>query len=161
MSNLWDQLGVPHKGWRCVNVIDMEEAIETCEMCGHENIRYVHYMQNHDYPEELGVGCVCAEKMTGDYVNPKLKEKRLKSRAGRKARWLSRKWKTSRNGNPYLKVDGVHIVIFVFKHGWKKGKFGYKVDDIWGDRAYETVEETQLASFDDFWKLINEDEGSD
>lgn len=157
MTNLWDKPGVPHKGWRCVDVADMEEAVETCEMCGHENIRYVHYMKHYDHPDTLGVGCVCAQKMTGDYVNPKAREKKLRSRAGRKARWLSRRWKISRKGNPYLRVDGVHIVIFPYKKGARKGKWGFKIDEEFSQKGYDTIEEAKLASFDGFWELVNDD----
>ena len=49
-GNRWDQPGVPHKGWHCVDVVDLradgESADETdyatCQMCGNEKIRYVH-----------------------------------------------------------------------------------------------------------------------
>ena len=72
----WNKPGLPHKGWTCVDVIDLAEGIdetesipyEQCEMCGNEKIRYAHVMSHPDYPDEIYVGCVCAEKMTGDYV---------------------------------------------------------------------------------------------
>lgn len=48
----WDQPGVPHKGWHCVDVVDLradggpadEIDYATCQMCGNEKIRYVHVM---------------------------------------------------------------------------------------------------------------------
>jgi len=157
MPNLWDQPEVPHKGWQWVNTEDLEEASETCQMCGHENIRYVHYMQHQDYSDTLGVGCVCAEKMSGDYTNPKLREKKLISKMGRKQRWKSRKWNLSRNGNLYLKVEGIIIICFQFKNGNKAGKWGYKVNDAFGKNSYNDVSEAQIASFEDFWKLKDGD----
>ena len=48
-----------------------EIPYEQYEMCGNERIRFVHLMQHPDYPHELRVGCVCAEKMSDDYVNPR------------------------------------------------------------------------------------------
>ena len=74
-GNRWDQPGVPHKGWRCVDVVDLradgESADETdyatCQMCGNEKIRYVHIMEHPDLDENFEVGCVCAEKMSDDY----------------------------------------------------------------------------------------------
>lgn len=42
MSSLWDQPGVPHKGWVCVGLEDLEAPDGDCEMCGKEAIRYVH-----------------------------------------------------------------------------------------------------------------------
>ena len=74
-GNRWDQPGVPHKGWHCVDVVDLradgESADETdyatCQMCGNEKIRYVHIMEHPDLDENFEVGCVCAEKMSDDY----------------------------------------------------------------------------------------------
>jgi hypothetical protein len=36
-------------------------------MSGNEKIRYVHIMEHPDLDETFEVGCVCAEKMSGDY----------------------------------------------------------------------------------------------
>ena len=55
----WDQPGVPHKGWQCVDVVDLradggpadETDYATCQMCGNEKIRYVHVMAHPDLPE--------------------------------------------------------------------------------------------------------------
>lgn len=150
MSGLWDQPGVPHKGWRCVGVDDLEEAIETCEMCGKENIRYVHYMEHGDHGS-LSVGCVCAEKMSDDYVNPRKREKVLRNRASRKSRWLSRKWRVSRSGNTYINVEGHNIVVFVFKQGRHAGRRGFRMGGEWSQKGYETEDEAKLAAFDAFW----------
>ena len=72
----WDQPGVPHKGWHCLDVVDLradggpadETDYATCQMCGNEKIRYVHIMEHPDLDENFEVGCVCAEKMSDDYV---------------------------------------------------------------------------------------------
>lgn len=48
----WSKEGLPHKGWQCLDVIDLAENTETgdsipyeqCEMCGNEKIRYAHVM---------------------------------------------------------------------------------------------------------------------
>lgn len=88
-GNRWDQPGVPHKGWHCVDVVDLradgESADETdyatCQMCGNEKIRYVHIMEHPDLDENFDVGCVCAEKMSGDFEGPKLTGSSLPSRA--------------------------------------------------------------------------------
>src|SRR5437868_3421360 len=62
-------------------------------------IRYVHTMSHPDYPGDRNVGCVCAEEMEDNYVRPRLREKALRSAAGRKQRWLSRKWQVSACGD--------------------------------------------------------------
>src|SRR5437868_6246740 len=79
MSNYWNIEGMPHKGWVLKDVFDVREdgqavdetEYETCMMCNNERIRYVHVVTHPDVAEEFKVGCVCAEKMTNDYVNPK------------------------------------------------------------------------------------------
>lgn len=53
---MWDQKGVPHKGWTCIDMIDLGTALDgldadsrrdyyaQCQTCKHEGIRYVHLM---------------------------------------------------------------------------------------------------------------------
>jgi hypothetical protein len=40
----WSRAGVPHKGWECVDVEDLENDRAICEMCEVTEIRYVHTM---------------------------------------------------------------------------------------------------------------------
>ena len=108
----WSQAGVPHRGWTCVDVEDLEELAQFCEMCESAEIRYVHLMKHPDYPETLGVGCVCAERMEEDYVNPRLREKKIRSRAHRRNTWPKRQWKVSSKGNSYLNTEGFNLVVF-------------------------------------------------
>ena len=108
----WSEPSVPHKGWSCVDTEDLGEPSHTCEMCEFAECRYVHYMEHPDYPQVLGVGCVCAEHMEEDYVAPREREKRMRSRASRRSRWLSRQWRTSGKGNPSLNSDGYNIVVY-------------------------------------------------
>jgi hypothetical protein len=128
-KNLWNKIDIPHKGWIFLDVIDTEAAESTCEMCGNERIRYVHIMSHQDYLTPLNVGCVCAEKMSDDYVNPKLREQKLRNAAAKRVRdkkrndkekeerrqsVISAVWKESKNGNPYLRV------YLEYKHGTRK-----------------------------------------
>lgn len=102
----WDQLGVPHKGWHCVDVVDLradgESADETdyatCQMCGNEQIRYVHVMAHPDLEDHFEVGCVCAEKMSDDYEGPKRRETRLRNRAVRRTRSMGEGLKEEQAG---------------------------------------------------------------
>ena len=55
-----ESLGLPTSGWVCAEVIDLEEAEFTCELCGHEGIRYIHVMMHHACSRKLSVGCICA-----------------------------------------------------------------------------------------------------
>src|SRR5260221_13852227 len=100
MHGKWSLPGVPQKGWSCVGVDDLGSPDAICEMCEIQQIRYVHTMTHPDYASDLEVGCVCAEHMEDDYVRPRMREKALRSAAGRKKKWLSRSWKISKRGNP-------------------------------------------------------------
>ena len=51
----WSQDGVPHRGWMCLEVYDLEEPSALCAMCETAEVRYVHCMQHGDYPEVLEV----------------------------------------------------------------------------------------------------------
>lgn len=92
----WAMPGVPHRGWVCESVEDLEEPDATCEMCEVMRIRYVHHMSHPDYPVELTVGCVCAGHMEEDSAAPVERERVLRNTATRRARWLSLRWRRSR-----------------------------------------------------------------
>lgn len=162
MSNRWDQPGVPHKGWNCVDVVDLrgdgESAEETnyatCQMCGNEKIRYIHIMEHPDLEDHFDVGCVCAEKMSGDNTGPKVRESRLRNRAVRRTRWLTRTWRTSAKGNSFLNVEGRNLGV----HPTKTKRWGYRMDSRFGAKTYATKDEAKLALFDDFWTQTQDDD---
>jgi hypothetical protein len=148
MANLWHTKEVPHKVWNLVDVIDITEdgqpeedaPYETCMMCNHEKIRYIHIVDHKDYPQQIRVGCNCAEKLTEDYTNPAAKEKELRSRSSRLKTWYIRKWKTSAKGN----IEGHNITIF--KNN-STGKFTVKIDESYGRKEFETLRDAQTAAF--------------
>ena len=49
MTGKWSRVGVPHKGWTCVNVEDLGEPEAVCEMCEIQQIRYVHWMEHQTF----------------------------------------------------------------------------------------------------------------
>jgi hypothetical protein len=108
----WSEPGVPHRGWRCVEVQDLGHATQSCDMCESVEIRYVHVMHHPDYPEPLGVGCVCAEHMEEDRVNPRRREHLLKSKARRRRSWRNRVWNVSAKGNAYINAEGFNVTVF-------------------------------------------------
>lgn len=160
MSNRWDQPGVPHKGWRCVSVYDVRESgstpdetdYATCEMCGREMIRFVHTME-HDQHEPLGVGCICAGKMSDDYAGAERRETVMKNRAARRSKWLTRQWRCSSKGNSFLNVEGYNIVVFPSKR--RAGFWGFKVGSDFGSGEYQSETEAKLAAFDELWRRTN------
>lgn len=161
-GNLWNTAGIPHKGWWCVEVIDLradgtpseETDYAVCQMCGNERIRFVHVMAHPDLSERFDVGCVCAEKMSDDYEGPKKKESRLRNRAVRRARWLQRAWRISAKGNSFLNLENYNLVVYPTK----TQRWGYKIGDRFSQKTYETVNEAKLALFDDFWSVTQENE---
>jgi hypothetical protein len=115
----WSEAGVPHRGWTCIDIDDLGEPSQLCGMCEGVRIRYVHYMRHPDYPEVLGVGCVCAENMEGDTVRPREREARLRGLAGRRASWARREWRRSAKGNTYLNTEGYNLVVVSTPSGWR------------------------------------------
>src|SRR5438552_4145724 len=103
--NLNKTPGVPHKGWQLKEVVDLRDEdlaygeYADCQFCGQEQIRFVHILCHAQYSGDIRVGCMCAEQLTDDYVTPKRKESELRSRAGRRERWLRRKWNLSQKGH--------------------------------------------------------------
>ena len=147
----WSEWDLPHKGWKNIDVEDLGEPSAICEMCGRQDIRYVHFMQHSDVPDRtLEVGCVCAENMEDDYKSPLQRERNLKNSAQRKKNWLSRKWRTSLNGNPFLNTDGFNVVVFQkFDGSWSGMVTNQETNKhVKAQRRYQTEEQVKLAAFD-------------
>lgn len=152
MSNYWNISGVPHKGWSLIDVIDVREGgqgeddtdYETCMMCGKEKIRFVHILEHNEVKEEFRVGCICSEKMTSDYINPKRLENDLRNKAARRTNWITKEWKFSKNGNQYLNKDEHHFLIYRDK---KTRKYKGAIDKTWGKRSFDTLQEAKAALF--------------
>ncbi len=122
-------------------------------MCESVTIRFVHSMEHPDYPEILEVGCVCAEHMEDDYVSPRKREKRLRSKARRRAGWNRRKWRFSEQGNLYHNTEGFHLAIFETTD--KKGRYwGLRITrrdnhaSQLGRRRYTTADEAKRYALD-------------
>jgi hypothetical protein len=116
----WLDQNVPHRNWECLEVEDLGYAAQKCEMCESETIRYVHRMKHDECKDHFNVGCICAGHMEGDSEEAQLRDKKLKSRAQRRDKWLSLSWKDSKKGNPYLKTranksDAENHVITIIK----------------------------------------------
>jgi len=149
LTGKWSRVGVPHKGWTCVDIEDLGEPSATCEMCETQEIRYVHYMQHPDYPEVLGCGCVCAGHMEEDYEAARQREKALHNASARRRKWLTRGWRVSRSGNPFLNVDGYNVVVYAAGLGW-----GFRVSNrttgkkMMSRRVLASMDLAKLRAFD-------------
>ena len=117
----WAQKGVPHKGWTCVAMEDgggRGHTMRICEMCKSAEIRYEHIMEHSDYPDALVVGCICAERMEEDYVNPRLREHKLKSAQKKRSNWVAKGWRISSRDNPYKNDGNFHVVVYQTHYSW-------------------------------------------
>ncbi|MDQ6755319.1 MAG: hypothetical protein M3004_00130 [Bacteroidota bacterium] len=152
MSNYWNIPGIPHKGWILMDVIDVREEgqsewetdYETCMMCGNERIRYIHLVEHKEVAEEFRVGCICAERMTNDYVNPKHREKKLRNKSVRRTNWIQKEWKVSRKGSYYFKKDEHILTIFLDK---KSNDYKCVIDKTFGTKLYKTLSEAKAHLF--------------
>ena len=151
----WSQPKVPHKGWACVGFEDLGEPSAICEMCEHQEIRYVHTMRHPEYPELLNVGCVCAEKMEADYRSARWRESNAKSIAGKLSRFMdSPNWRTTRNGGQRIQRNGCLIVIS------ERYSFGYWIKrgaSEWSQWEFETEDEAKRAAFYKLQDIIKGD----
>ncbi len=145
----WSEPGVPHRGWECVGVDDLEEDLMTCEMCEFATIRYAHHMTHPDYPEGLAVGCICAENMQEGYAAREA-ERPLRNRAAARERWLLRKWRESARGNSFLNTrDHFHVVVWPNVNQTWSGKvtdLDYQ-QEVASKRRYESEDAVKMAAF--------------
>lgn len=151
----WSHAGVPHKGWTCVDIEDLGAPNLVCEMCESQEIRYIHHMTHEAYPEQLQVGCVCAGHMEEDLAAAKGREASMKSRATKRKRWISRRWKRSAKGNHWIEADGYRVTVYRKDSGW-----GATIAEVSGSyekrsqRFYATEHDAMLAAFDEVSKLL-------
>lgn len=105
MTNYWNKPGVPHRGWRAVDIVDRGAADAECEMCGQHEVRFLHLVEHPEH-KSLRVGCVCAEKMTSDDSGQRKTElKHYRSQLARRQRFLAGTWKK------ITVVDDTHVLL--------------------------------------------------
>lgn len=154
--NHWEDPTIPKHGWLCDFVDDLKDSCDfenyaDCWMCGHEQIRYVHHLRHSKYPDVIEVGCVCAGKLTGDVQAAKDREHKLRNRAARRSKWLTRNWKISAKGNPRLKVGGMYVTVY------QRGNlYTYSIEGEFASNNYPTEDAAKLAAFDRWWQKQEE-----
>ena len=144
----WSQPGVPHKGWACIDIEDLGSPTHICEMCESQEVRFAHHMQHPDWPDVLVVGCICAGHMEGDLAGARARDTSMRNRSARRRNWLTRQWRVSAKGNPWVKADGYRVTVYPRGAGWA-------VTIAFGDeppehsrRNYPTKDAAKLAAFD-------------
>lgn len=141
----WRQVAVPHKGWSCWKVEDLGELAGECEFCGTE-IRYEHWMEHPEVARSYVAGCVCAGYLEDNYAAPRERERLLKNRAARRARWPKRRWKRSKAGNYRIAVGGT--TVGVFQDPYSPGHWRARIGERFGTLQYLTAEAAMLGLFD-------------
>ena len=158
----WNKRGIPHKGWFCIEVLDLKEdadstqeiEYEQCEMCGNEKLRFVHIMKHPEYPDVLNVGRICAEKMSDDYVNPRKAEDTLRKRASRRKNFNNKEWRFNPEKQTYSKkYKGEYITIKKSRYG----NFGifFANERFWNysGKKFYSFESAERAAFEIFEEL--------
>jgi hypothetical protein len=156
----WSQAGFPHRGWTCVEVEDNGQAGPICEMCESRRIRYIHHMSHPDVATSLACGCVCAGYMEGDLAAARRRDALMTSRAGKRSRWLTRKWKESAKGNDWIKADGFAVTIYRDKRGYSKAAVVSDERDFkhFTRQSYRDPSDAKLAAFDLITRVLAEEE---
>lgn len=139
MSYLWNKKSIPHKGWINRGCEDLEEATHICDMCGKEEIRYVHSMYHPEAPKYFRVGKVCAENLTNDYVTA---GKQLKEML-KQTNWISQNWKKDElydyEEKNFNSIYG-RVTVGVFK---VNGMYQYHIDDFIFSVTFKTKTEAK------------------
>lgn len=116
---LWGDPRFPKDGWRCVGVEDLGQPNHICQACASARVRFVHLLTHplHAGPP-LVAGCVCAGFLIGDEAHADALDAMMRSRAAKRARWLSRRWRRGRHsGNAWLRADGFTITVYPARDG--------------------------------------------
>ena len=127
--------GAPLGDWYCIGVIDTEEGFFTCELCGCENVRFIHLMRNEGYFEDISVGCICAGIMEGDLLAAKDRERLMKNRAKRRINFPHRKWTKNRFGGYSLKYQGEWVNINPSRYNPNQYGVSCNGDSVWKHRG--------------------------
>jgi len=144
-SGKWRDQGVPHKSWTYHGCEDSGSLSMTCEMCEKEEIRHIHYVSHPDYPNELQVGCVCAENLTSDYSGPRAAEAAVKRYRSRLGTFLKKGWKPGQNGSFSRTWKGHRVLVAPRGVGWIA-----KVDGEGGRKVFPGRDAATTAIFKHF-----------
>jgi hypothetical protein len=151
----WARTVVPHDGWRCTGIADHGEPNHTCDMCEVRDVRYVHWMEHDDYPGVLQVGCDCAGRLGQDPKAAEERERVMRNRAARRAKWPTRRWRVSQKGNFWVNTAGYRITVWAKGAGWSCTISGEDVATHYATATFSTPDEAKLAAFDFIWPAVS------
>ena len=148
---LCETKGIPHKGWIADGVEDDGTADFICEFCGKEQIRYIHHLFNNEIKKGMSVGCVCAEGLTKDYINPRKRQKLLEARHNKIYNFFKKYSKTNAKNNICVNYKEYNLTIFTNK---LKGGFTTVIDNDYNN--FTNLNKAKLYSYN-FLKDIPKD----
>ena len=151
--------GCPKVGWQWLRAIDLHDDegreygdYEQCEFCDKEQIRFVHYLRHPDWKDEIAVGRICADALSGD-VRADSEERRLRNRAQRKTNFLKLKsWRTSAKGNYWIEYQEHHIIVVRCSNG----KFKLRIDGVAGKLFFNDKTAAMGRAFDVVMKRVEQ-----
>lgn len=120
-----------------VSESDLGELIGECEFCG-TDYRYEYEIYHPEVKTTCLVGCVCAEHLSGNYLDPRRRLSELKAKARRRDNFIKSGW--SGNKRRYKNL----IVLLVLKREGMQ----VVVDGYLGKKRYKTEKEAKSAAFD-------------
>ena len=122
-----------------------------CQMCETMEVRFVHVMANERYPDQLACGCICAGHMSGELKTAEDRDKKMRSRARRRANFHKLKgWKLSIHGNLYIEVHGNQAVITSLPDGGFRicARGPHDRQYRWGKKRFATLPDAKMGCFD-------------
>lgn len=135
----WNEDKLPTSGWEFQDVADLGEPIGSCDFCG-TIIRYEHTL-THILGHEVGVGCICADRLTQEVGAGKAREKEFRKLASKRDRSRSRfptYFVENERGNYYAKKLGITIF-------HRNGEWTYVSNGCFSDRKFCTLDTAMAA----------------
>lgn len=149
MANLWNNPGIPHKGWFLAGSIeDGGSPIHRCEMCNKPDIRYLHPVTHPDYGN-LTVGSECAEKLTED-AKVNYERKNLEKTNNRLKHYINHGWEQHSN-NLWLRTYHNYNAAVMYINGY----YRYAIFDNIRPWHFKTINEAKQASFEFITKRLS------
>lgn len=146
-----ESIGAPRCGWICEDVITMDSATCTCELCNYDRIRFVHVMVHPRWTEKFHVGCVCDGTMSGNMLAAQERDDAAKRREIRRSSFFKKQWGEQTLG--FWVLAKTRNAITAGK-GSFRGRDFYKVTvegelyQWWENRRIETLEMAKTVAFE-------------
>jgi hypothetical protein len=147
-QELWKLSFFPKRGFKCSDVQDRKGEGFICEMCGHEELRYVCEVEHPQLIGNLFVGRVCAAYLVlGCEIND-LTRKILRGQVGKQDKWVSKGWTENSSGNWWRKCGEYLIAIYEVEGGWQLARARRHT---WilclNHRVFTSANEAKMAAF--------------